>query len=81
MINGKRKKSLPLGKYWRKKGVSFYVTDDRVAHRRDTVLVRLSNDINLYICFTAFSTPCEVPQGVIEENQIQYRFCVYDKQC
>lgn len=30
--------------------------------------------------YRLISTPCDVPQGVIEENQIQYRFCVYEKQ-
>ncbi|KAJ7393964.1 hypothetical protein OS493_003633 [Desmophyllum pertusum] len=30
--------------------------------------------------YKLISNPSEVPQGVIEENQIQYRFCVYEKQ-
>lgn len=30
--------------------------------------------------YSLISTPSGVPQGIIEENQIQYRFCVYEKQ-
>jgi len=30
--------------------------------------------------YRLLSSPREVPQGDIEENQIQYRFCVYEKQ-
>lgn len=30
--------------------------------------------------YRPLSSPSEVPQGVIEENQIKYRFCVYEKQ-
>lgn len=33
-----------------------------------------------FIVLFGFSTPSEVPQGVIEENQTQYRICVYEKQ-
>lgn len=29
--------------------------------------------------YSLLSSTSEVPQGVIEENQIQYRFCVYEK--
>lgn len=53
-----------------------YVTELNKEFEADTFFPTF--DTNTY---GLISTPCEVPQGVIEENQIQYRFCVYDKQC
>lgn len=28
---------------------------------------------------TCFSNPSDVPEGVIEENGVQYRICVYER--
>ncbi|KAL9985500.1 hypothetical protein ACROYT_G007914 [Oculina patagonica] len=51
-----------------------YLTEINKEFESDTFFPTFDKNI-----YRLLSAPSEVPQGVIEENQIQYRFCVYEK--
>lgn len=61
--------------------------ESRFCHR--IYLTRINQEFEADAFFPMFdenvykliSNPSEVPQGVFEENQVQYKFCVYEKQC